>query len=254
MAMDPVCGMTVDENKAAAKAVHRGVSYHFCSKGCHAKFLADPGKYLAGEKAAPAAAAPGSAATIYTCPMHPEVRQQGPGACPKCGMALEPADAPAAARKTEYVCPMHPEVVQDHPGACPKCGMALEPRTVAIHEDTSELDDMSRRFWVSSALAIPVFLSAMGAELWPEAIATIISARHRQWLELILATPVVLWGGWPFFVRGWRSVVTWNLNMFTLIALGVGVAWGYSLVAVLVPGIFPKSVFNTMGEIGRAHV
>ena len=249
MATDPVCGMTVDEKKAAAKAVHQGVSYHFCSKGCHAKFVADPGKYLAGGKATPAAAPLGSGDTIYTCPMHPEVRQQGPGACPKCGMALEPAGAPAAVRKTEYVCPMHPEVVQDHPGACPKCGMALEPRTVATEEDNSELDDMSRRFWLSSVFAIPVFLSAMAAEFWPEAMAGIISARHRQWLELILATPVVLWGGWPFFVRGWRSVLTWNLNMFTLIALGVGVAWGYSLVAVFAPGIFPKSVFTAMGVV-----
>ncbi len=248
MTTDPVCGMTVDEKKAAATAVHQDVRYHFCSKNCHAKFVADPGKYVVGGKATSVVAPPESAGTIYTCPMHPEVRQRGPGACPKCGMALEPAGAPAAVRKTEYVCPIHPEVVRDHPGACPKCGMALEPRTVAAEEDTSELDDMSRRFWVSSALAIPVFMSAMVAEFWPELMAGIISARHRQWLELILATPVVLWGGWPFFVRGWRSVLTWNLNMFTLIALGVGVAWGYSVVAVFVPGIFPKSVY-AMGVV-----
>jgi len=245
MATDPVCGMTVDEKKAAAKAVHRGVSYHFCSKGCHAKFVADPGKYLAAGKATP----PANGGAIYTCPMHPDVRQQGPGACPKCGMALEPAGAPAAVRKTEYVCPMHPEIVQDHPGSCPKCGMALEPRGVATEEDSRELDDMSRRFWLSAALAIPVFLSAMAAEFSPEVLAGIISARQRQWLELILATPVVLWGGWPFFVRGWRSVLTWNLNMFTLIALGVGVAWSYSLAAVFAPGIFPKSVYNAMGVV-----
>ena len=249
MAIDPVCGMTVDEKKAVAKAVHQGVSYHFCSQRCHDKFMVNPGKYVAGAKATPAATPPGSGDTIYTCPMHPEVRQSGPGACPKCGMVLEPAGAPAAVRKTEYVCPMHPEVVQDHPGPCPKCGMALEPRTVATEDDSSELDDMSRRFWLSTVLAIPVFLGATAAEFWPEVMAGIISARHRQWLELILATPVVLWGGWPFFVRGWRSVLTWNLNMFTLIALGVGVAWGYSLVAVFVPGIFPKSVYNAMGVV-----
>jgi len=164
-------------------------------------------------------------------------------------MALEPAGAPAAVRNTEYVCPMHPEIVQDHPGNCPKCGMALEPRIVTMEEDTHELDDMSRRFWLSTALAIPVFLSAMVAEFWPEVMAGIISARNRQWLEMLLATPVVLWGGWPFFVRGWRSVVSWNLNMFTLIALGVGVAWSYSLVAVLMPGIFPQSVYNAMGVV-----
>jgi Cu+-exporting ATPase len=249
MATDPVCGMTVDEKKAARESVHQGVTYHFCSQRCHARFVADPGKYIAGSKVVPVAAPPGSGGTIYTCPMHPEVRQPGPGACPKCGMALEPAGAPAAVGKTEYVCPMHPEVVQDHPGNCPKCGMALEPRTVSMEEDTHELDDMSRRFWLGTALAIPVFLSAMAAEFWPEVMAGIISPRNRQWLEMILATPAVLWGGWPFFVRGWRSVVSWNLNMFTLIALGVGVAWSYSLVAVLVPGIFPQSVYNAMGVV-----
>ena len=163
-------------------------------------------------------------------------------------MALEPVNPPAPVPKTEYTCPMHPEVVQDHPGVCPKCGMALEPRTVAAEEDNAELRDMSRRFRVSAALAIPVLFSAMGAEIWPEAVGEIIAPRSRQWLELLLATPVVLWGGWPFFVRGWRSLLTRNLNMFTLIALGVGVAWGYSMVAVLAPGIFPRSVFH-MGVV-----
>ncbi|HEY9097619.1 MAG TPA: copper-translocating P-type ATPase [Thiobacillus sp.] len=186
---------------------------------------------------------------IYTCPMHPEVQQAGPGACPKCGMALEPMGVPAAVAKTEYTCPMHPEVVQDHPGSCPKCGMALEPRTVTVEEDDAELRDMSRRFWFSTILAIPVFISAMGAEFWPDTFAEFISPRNRQWLEMLLATPVVLWGGWPFFVRGWRSVVTWNLNMFTLIGLGVAVAWGYSMVAMGMPGIFPLSVFNEMGVV-----
>ena len=186
---------------------------------------------------------------IYTCPMHPEIQQEGPGACPKCGMALEPMGMPAAVAKTEYTCPMHPEVVQDHPGACPKCGMALEPRTVTVEEDDAELRDMSRRLWFSTVLAIPVFFSAMGAEFWADTFAEFISPRNRQWLEMLLATPVVLWGGWPFFVRGWRSVVTWNLNMFTLIGLGVAVAWGYSMVAMGFPGIFPLSVFNEMGVV-----
>jgi len=181
--------------------------------------------------------------------MHPEVQQQGPGACPKCGMALEPMDVPAPATKTEYTCPMHPEVVQDHPGNCPKCGMVLEPRTIATEEDDAELRDMTRRFWVSTVLAIPVLFSAMGAEFWPDVFAQVIHPRTRQWLELLLATPVVLWGGWPFFVRGWRSLVTRNLNMFTLIGLGVAVAWGYSMVAALVPRIFPRSVFNAMGVV-----
>ena len=169
----------------------------------------------------------------YTCPMHPEVQQPGPGACPKCGMALEPMVVPAATSVTEYTCPMHPEVVQDHPGNCPKCGMTLEPRTVAVEEDDAELRDMTRRFWVSTVLSIPVFLSAMGAEFWPALFAEFISPVNRQWFEMVLASPVVLWGGWPFFVRGWNSLVTRNLNMFTLIALGVAVAWGYSMVALV---------------------
>ncbi|MDP2253237.1 MAG: heavy metal-binding domain-containing protein, partial [Thiobacillus sp.] len=242
MAIDPVCGMEVAED---APLQHRfeGVTYRFCSEHCLHRFRDHPHRYLK-QGAAPAAPAAG----IHTCPMHPEVRQQGPGACPKCGMALEPVNPPAAAPKTEYTCPMHPEVVQDHPGTCPKCGMALEPRTVAAEEDNAELRDMSRRFRVSAALALPILISAMGAEMWPEAVGEIIAPRSRQWLELLLATPVVLWGGWPFFVRGWRSLLTRNLNMFTLIALGVGVAWVYSMVAVLAPGIFPHSVFH-MGVV-----
>lgn len=191
----------------------------------------------------------GDCTSTYTCPMHPEVRQQAPGACPKCGMTLEPMGMPAPAMKSEYTCPMHPEVVQNHPGTCPKCGMTLEPRTVATEDDDAELRDMALRFWVCTLLAIPVLFSAMGAEFWPKAVAEIVQPRMRQWLEMLLATPVVLWGGWPFFVRGWQSLITRNFNMFTLIGLGVGVAWGYSMVAVLVPRIFPRSVFNTMGVV-----
>mgnify|MGYP001821049981 FL=1 len=180
--------------------------------------------------------------------MHPEVRQQGPGSCPKCGMALEPSSPPVV-EKTEYVCPMHPEVVQDHPGSCPKCGMALEPRTVTAEEDDSELKYMTLRFWVSALLAFPVFLSAMAAEFWPQQVAQIIDPQVRQWFEMVLATPVVVWGGWIFYVRAVQSVITRNLNMFTLIGLGVSVAWIYSMVAALMPGIFPASVFNAMGVV-----
>ena len=194
------------------------------------------------------AAAP-TDASLYTCPMHPEIQQAGPGACPKCGMALEPMGVPVIASKTEYTCPMHPEIVQDHPGACPKCGMALEPRTVEMEEDTGELDYMSRRLWVSTILAIPVFFSAMAAEFWPEAVAEIIKPHNRQWLELVLATPVVWWGGWTFFVRCWQSLVTRNLNMFTLIGIGVGIAWVYSVIGTVFPGVFPASVKNEMGVI-----
>ncbi len=185
----------------------------------------------------------------YTCPMHPEIIQDEPGSCPKCGMALELKSIPVTVTKTEYTCPMHPEVIQDHPGSCPKCGMALESRTADVIEDTTELDDMTRRFWFSAILAIPVFFSAMGAEFWPEIINSIISPVARQWGELVLATPVVWWGGWVFFQRGWQSIISRNLNMFTLIAIGVGIAWTYSLIAVIMPGIFPEAVFSEAGIV-----
>jgi P-type Cu+ transporter len=171
--------------------------------------------------------------------MHPEIQQQGPGHCPKCGMALETMGVAASVTKTEYTCPMHPEVVQDHPGYCPKCGMALEPVTFSVEEKNEELIDMSRRFWVCIALALPVFFMAMVADMIPSWLPNWLSMQAVQWVEFALATPVVLWGGWPFFVRGWQSIQTWNLNMFTLIALGVSVAWVYSVVALLFPQIFP---------------
>ncbi|PKM44740.1 MAG: copper-translocating P-type ATPase [Gammaproteobacteria bacterium HGW-Gammaproteobacteria-1] len=245
MATDPVCGMPVPED-SAHRHVHRGATYRFCSAHCAGKFRDEPGKYL---KPATAAATAGVVG-IYTCPMHPEVRQSGPGTCPKCGMALEPAGVPASATTTEYTCPMHPEVVQDHPGNCPKCGMALEPRSVsAVAEESGELRAMSQRFWLSTALAIPVFLSAMAAEFWPEPVAALIAPRLRQWGELILATPAVVWGGWIFYVRAVQSVLNRSLNMFTLIGLGVAVAWGYSVVAVLLPGIFPAAVRMDDGTV-----
>ena len=240
---DPVCGMDVTED-SEYHAEHNSRQYYFCSKGCQDKFQKDPDQFLH-----PVQEPVVDESATYTCPMHPEIEQQGPGSCPKCGMALEVMGVPALATKTEYTCPMHPEVVQDHPGSCPKCGMALEAMTVEAEEDTSELDDMTRRFWVSTLLAIPVFFSAMAAEFWPEAAAEIINPKTRQWLELILATPVVWWGGWIFFVRGWQSIVTRNLNMFTLIAIGVSVAWTYSVVGVVLPDIFPSTMFNNMGVI-----
>ena len=262
---DPVCGMSVTE-ESKFRFEHEGQIYHFCSEICLYKFKADPEKYLqegaeqdheccasGAHDAAPAAPQGGAAAAdesaIYTCPMHPEIEQKGPGSCPKCGMALEPKTVPSVATRIEYTCPMHPEIIRDEPGNCPICGMTLEPRTVEAEEDSSELDYMTRRFWVSALLAIPVFLSAMAAEFWPEAMAEIIDPKIRQWIELVLSAPVVWWGGWIFYVRGWRSVVTRNLNMFTLIALGVSVAWTYSFIAVVLPGIFPPTVFNEMGVI-----
>ncbi|MBI4487125.1 MAG: copper-translocating P-type ATPase, partial [Acidobacteria bacterium] len=183
--------------------------------------------------------------------MAPEVPQTDPGASPKCGKALEPEHPAAPTTKTEWTCPMHPEIVRDEPGSCPICGMALEPRTVAVEEAPNpELVDMSRRFWTSAALTAPLLLVAMGDFIPGEPIAKIIPGAATAWVELALATPVCLWGAWPFFVRAWRSVVTWNLNMFTLIGLGVAVAYSYSVVAVLFPGLFPEGFRDEAGEVG----
>ena len=168
-------------------------------------------------------------------------------------MALEPETLQAPVSRTEYTCPMHPEIVQDAPGNCPKCGMALEPRSITIEEKNAELIDMTRRFWISSALALPVFIIAMLTDMAPgllmERLPAGLSLQSIQWIECALATPVVLWGGWPFFVRGWQSVISWNLNMFTLIALGVSVAWSYSVVALLAPGIFPAVMQHSDGTV-----
>src|SRR5512139_610700 len=186
----------------------------------------------------------------FTCPMHPEVRQSGPGNCPKCGMALEPVAPIAVTTRTEWVCPMHPEIVRDAPGTCPICGMGLEPRVAtAGEEENPELVDMRRRFWISVALTFPLVAVAMGEHLPGHPLAQIATMSTLVWLQIVLATPVVLWGGWPFFVRAWQSVVHRSLNMFTLIGLGVSVAYLYSLVAKLSPGIFPPSFRLEGGEV-----
>ncbi|HRK31268.1 MAG TPA: copper-translocating P-type ATPase [Tepidisphaeraceae bacterium] len=187
----------------------------------------------------------------YTCPMHPEVRKIGPGSCPKCGMALEPVEVTAPTIKTQFVCPMHAQIVRDEPGNCPICGMALEPRTItAEHEADPELTDMTRRFWVSVIFAMPVLVLAMGHLIPGNPFTHLASARVMSWAEFILSTPVVLWAGWPLFVRGWQSLVNRNLNMFTLIAMGVGVAYLYSIVATIVPGVFPASFRDSSGNVG----
>jgi len=242
---DPVCGMSVTAD-AEHHHDHQDKTYYFCSSGCHDKFKQAPDQYLDPNKASAKIEDPSA---TYTCPMHPEVEQQGPGSCPKCGMALEAKGIPMLQTKTEYTCPMHPEIVQDEPGSCPKCGMALESRTVDAEEDDSELRYMSRRFWLSTILAIPVFVSAMLAEFWPVAMAEIIDPSLRQWLEMFLATPVVVWGGWIFYVRAIQSVITRNLNMFTLIGLGVSIAWVFSVVATIFPELFPPAVFNKVGVV-----
>jgi Cu+-exporting ATPase len=245
---DPVCGMEILTSDAVGTHEYGGRTYYFCNESCLERFRENPKRYLEPIKDGDSTeAAPG---TDYICPMDPEVRQPEPGACPKCGMALEPETVTAPATRTEYVCPMHPEVVQDHPGACPICGMALEPRTVTIEEINPELIDMSRRFWVGLGLTLPLVASAM-AELIPgDPLMRIVSPRLLGWLQLILSTPAVLWAGWPFFERGWRSIVTWNLNMFTLIAIGTGAAYLYSVVATIVPDIFPPSFRHSHGQVG----
>ncbi|MEF3168958.1 MAG: heavy metal translocating P-type ATPase [Deltaproteobacteria bacterium] len=249
---DPVCGMSVGKD-SPHRYDYKGKIYLFCCPHCLAKFKENPEQYIgvseqpakaalreAGEKALPGA--------IYTCPMHPEIRQKGPGSCPKCGMALEP-EVPATLI-TEWYCPMHPEVVQNEPGSCPKCGMALEQRTISgVEEENPELIDMTRRFWVSLILTIPVFVIAMGDLIPGRPLEKLASPRVLGLLELILATPVCLWGGWPFFVRGVQSIINMNLNMFTLIGLGVSVAYGYSFIAAIFPDIFPSSFRGKGGEV-----
>ncbi len=254
---DPVCGMAVTA-ESGHSAVHDGDTYHFCSALCLEKFRASPDEYLTGQPGehrthahghARGTSVGGSPTGSYICPMHPEVRETGPAACPKCGMALEPETPTALATRTQYTCPMHPEIVRDEPGECPICGMALEPMTVTLEEEeNAELVDMTRRFWVSTVLTVPLVVLAMG-EFVGLSFEWLATPRTLSWLEFILATPVVLWGGWPFFVRGWQSLVNRSLNMFTLIGLGTGVAHGYSVVATAVPGIFPASFRDAHGEV-----
>ncbi len=260
--VDPVCGMQVSTDSAYHQQMDE-TDYYFCSESCQSKFVLEPARYSSssaddhacctGHEQHDVPAQPtGNSSTsgaIYTCPMHPEVENAAPGSCPKCGMALELKGIPSAQTKTEYTCPMHPEVIQDHPGNCPKCGMTLEAKTVSVEQENTELQSMSRRFWFSSILAVPVFLLAMIADLMPSVLPEGLSMEAVQWIEFVLATPVVLWGGWPFYVRGWLSVVSWNLNMFTLIALGVSVAWIYSLFALLAPGLFPPSMLHDTGTV-----
>lgn len=188
--------------------------------------------------------------SLFTCPMHPEVHQPGSGPCPKCGMALEPIAGSVPMARTEYICPMHPEIVRDRPGSCPICGMALEPRTVRLEDEPNpELADMTRRFWISAVLAAPVLFLAMSDMIPGQPMQRVLSPRLITWIEMVLATPVVMWSGWPLFERGWASLVNRSLNMFTLIAMGVGVAYAYSLSAVLLPNLFPASFRDAEGSV-----
>ncbi|MFQ5703443.1 MAG: heavy metal translocating P-type ATPase [Gemmatimonadales bacterium] len=247
---DPICGMRVDAD-GEIRYTYRETTYVFCSEHCREKFGAAPAQYVAETASEQPRSPEPVAGAVYICPMDPEIRQDAPGTCPKCGMALEPEIAAAPATRTEYVCPMHPEIVSDGPGSCPKCGMALEPRTVTLEEEENpEFVDMRRRFWASAALTAPVLVIAMAKYLpGGDAFYSIAPQAVWPWLEFVLATPIVLWGAWPFFVRAWQSIVTRNLNMFTLIGLGVGVAYVYSVVAHLLPGIFPASFRGAGGEV-----
>lgn len=199
-AKDPVCGMSVRLDGGKPRAVYRGSTYHFCSQKCHDKFVADPASYVAGK--------------------------QPPVAAPK---------------GTQYTCPMHPEIVRDAPGDCPKCGMALEPMGVPAEGEgpNPELVDFTRRFWVGTAFTIPLLILTMTPYLGYSGVRELLGESTSQWIEVVLGTPVILWSGWPFFVRGYRSFRTMNLNMFSLISMGVGAAYVFSIIAVAAPGIFP---------------
>jgi P-type Cu+ transporter len=274
LVIDPVCGMSVHPSSAKASADHAGKKYYFCCTGCAKKFQAAPEQYLKPKSAglvtlgmpaqaphstlvsigvpgAPkplAKAPPEKRGVVYVCPMCPEVRESKPVPCPSCGMALE-RETPISNTRTEYTCPMHPEIVSEEPGSCPICGMALEPRTVtAVEEDNPELRDMTRRFWVSVVLTLPLLGIAMADMLPGMPVQHAFPAGWLPWIELVLAAPVVLWGGAPFFQRGWASIVNRSTNMFTLIAMGTGVAFVYSLVATVLPGIFPASFRYMSGK------
>ncbi len=258
-ATDPVCGMKVDPTTPAGFTQHRGQTVYFCCKGCLAKFTADPDRYLPGDgkvapkpEGMPAPTAPASASAAYVCPMDPEVRSDKPSPCPKCGMALEPEVMAPPATKTDYVCPMHPEVIQSEPGSCPICGMALEPRTITLDEPANpELVDMTHRFWVGLVLTIPVFVMAMADMIPKNPLRNLMGAGTQGWLEMALATPVVLWAGRPFFQRMWASFMNRSLNMFTLIGIGSGAAYTFSVAATLFPSAFPDSFRSHDGQVDR---
>ncbi|PNV84062.1 MAG: copper-translocating P-type ATPase [Sulfurimonas sp.] len=219
---DPVCGMNVSSD---SKYFYHYLQdyYYFCSEGCLAKFKENPQKYIHVDNE-----------PICTDEKLCHVDVQAPR---------------KADEKVTYTCPMHPEIVQDHPGSCPKCGMALEPVVTKIEEKNEELTDMSRRFWVSAVLSVPVFILAMSVDMMPSLLPDGMSMKIVQWIEFLLATPVVFWGGWPFFVRGYKSLQSMNLNMFTLIAIGVLVAWAYSVVAMFMPHIFPPMMLMSDGLV-----
>ncbi|MES2642488.1 MAG: heavy metal translocating P-type ATPase [Myxococcota bacterium] len=235
---DPVCGMQVDPAKAAATAEYGGNTWHFCSKGCHAKFLADPARYAGAGHPVRTEAAPSGDHGAHG---HHDVRTP----------AADAKREPPASKAGKWTCPMHSQIVRDGPGSCPICGMALEPMEVTAGDTgpSPELVDMQRRFVGSVVLTVPVLLLVMSEMLPGQPVQRFIPAQVDAWIQLVLATPVVLWGGWPFFVRGAASVKNRSPNMFTLIALGIGVAWGYSVFATLFPGALPEAFRGHHGRV-----
>lgn len=223
---DVVCGMDVSEDSEYQSTYHHK-TYYFCSEHCKGKFDTSPEAYLSTEDAE-----------------DPEdaKKTEDTKSCPDGSCDISPG-------VTQYTCPMHPEIIKDGPGSCPICGMSLEPVMATAEEDDGELKAMTKRFWFSAFLAIPLFMLAMTADMMPSLLPKDLSTKTLYWIEFFLATPVVLWGGWPFFVRAWHSVRTWNPNMFTLIALGVSVAWGYSVVALLFPAVFPPQMRSVDGMV-----
>jgi Cu+-exporting ATPase len=223
MVTDPVCGMSVDPATTKHRAAHAGHDYFFCSAGCRDRFIAEPARYVASGLA--------------------------PGPAPASAAGAPATTAPAGA-EILWTCPMHPQIVRNEPGTCPICGMALERMTPEAGDAANpELADMTRRFWIAGALSVPLLAMAMGDDLAKSTLDALVPPHIAVWVQLILGTPAVLWCGWPFFVRGWESVINRSLNMFTLIALGTGVAYLYSLSAALVPGLFPESFRSPMGEV-----
>jgi len=225
MKKDLVCGMEVDPSHSL-KIIYENENYYFCSESCHDKFEEHPQNYIETSK-------------TETCSVHGD----------DCDVSFKVERNESTLTATKYTCPMHPEIIRDEAGSCPKCGMALEPMGVALVEDNAELDDMTKRFWVSVVLSLPVFIIAMLSDLAPQLLPDWLSMKSVQWFEFALATPVVFWGGWSFFVRGWDSIKTWNLNMFTLIAIGVGTAWVYSVVALFAPELFPPLMQTKEGLV-----
>jgi Cu+-exporting ATPase len=237
--IDPVCGMSVDPAKTPHQSQHDGQAYYFCSAGCKTRFEADPKRYLA---AASAVAAP----AMHHAHDHAAHAHDHHAHHHAAAPAVAPESVPEG---TIWTCPMHPEVRRDGPGSCPLCGMALEPLVATVATGPSaELVDMSRRFWIALVLALPVFVLEMGAHLFPD-LHHLVPMNVSIWVQFVLATPVVLWAGWPFFTRAWASLVNRSLNMFTLIAMGTGVAWLYSVVATLAPGLFPTAFRMADGTV-----